>query len=76
MFCQPGQYPLSSACSGCYWQEVSLPHTWNAKDGQDGGGDYYRGTGMYKRTFSLGEELTDKKVYLHIDGATTTARVL
>ena len=23
-------------------QAVSLPHTWNGKDGQDGGNDYYR----------------------------------
>lgn len=22
---------------------VTLPHTWNAEDGQDGGNDYYRG---------------------------------
>ena len=26
---------------------VVLPHTWNAKDGQDGGNDYYRGTCCY-----------------------------
>ena len=26
---------------------VNLPHTWNAIDGQDGGGDYYRGTCAY-----------------------------
>ena len=25
-------------------EAVNLPHTWNAKDGQDGGNDYYRGT--------------------------------
>mgnify|MGYP000572773498 CR=1 FL=1 len=25
-------------------EQVNLPHTWNAKDGQDGGNDYYRGT--------------------------------
>lgn len=27
------------------WEKVTLPHTWNAFDGQDGGGDYRRGTG-------------------------------
>ena len=26
---------------------VTLPHTWNAKDGQDGGNDYHRGTCWY-----------------------------
>lgn len=25
------------------WEQVDLPHTWNGKDGQDGGNDYYRG---------------------------------
>lgn len=31
--------------------QVNLPHTWNAKDGQDGGNDYYRGTCHYEKTF-------------------------
>jgi beta-galactosidase len=57
------------------WKTVALPHTWNAKDGQDGGDDYYRGTGVYKRTLKLTDELRDKKLYVHFDGATTTARV-
>ena len=26
---------------------VELPHTWNAKDGQDGGNDYWRGCCTY-----------------------------
>ena len=29
------------------WNWVNLPHCWNAIDGQDGGGDYYRGTCYY-----------------------------
>lgn len=28
------------------WEAVTLPHTWNAQDGQDGGNDYWRGTAM------------------------------
>ena len=30
-------------------EPVSLPHTWNDVDGQDGGNDYYRGTCWYFR---------------------------
>lgn len=30
-------------------ETVSLPHTWNAVDGQDGGNDYYRGKCWYVR---------------------------
>ena len=25
------------------WEYVDLPHTWNAVDGNDGNGSYYRG---------------------------------
>ena len=38
--------------------------TVEAKDGQDGGGDYYRGTGTYKHTFKLDEQFKDKKIYI------------
>ena len=34
------------------WERVTLPHTWNAVDGQDGGNDYWRGTAMYCREFA------------------------
>ncbi|HBY85736.1 MAG TPA: hypothetical protein DEO86_07675, partial [Colwellia sp.] len=57
------------------WKSVNLPHTWNAKDGQDGGGDYYRGTGTYRRVFTLDEKFINKKIYLHFDGATTSTKV-
>ena len=33
------------------WQSVDLPHSWNAVDGQDGNGSYYRGRCWYARTF-------------------------
>lgn len=33
------------------WEEVTLPHTWNAQDGQDGGNDYWRGTAIYCKNF-------------------------
>ena len=29
--------------------DISIPHTWNAADGQDGGNDYYRGTCIYQK---------------------------
>lgn len=32
------------ACIQDLAEQVDLPHTWNAKDGQDGGNDYFRGT--------------------------------
>ncbi len=57
------------------WQSINLPHTWNAKDGLDGGGDYYRGYGTYQKHFQLDPNLKGKRVYLHFDGASIAARV-
>lgn len=57
-------------------EEVSLPHTWNAVDGQDGGNDYYRGTCKYECHFSRLELETDGKAYLEFDGAAMTADVV
>ena len=31
------------------FKPVTLPHTWNGVDGQDGGNDYYRGKCFYKK---------------------------
>lgn len=54
-------------------ESVSLPHTWNAIDGQDGGNDYYRGTCWYVRKLTRPE--TQGAVYLELQGAAMTAQV-
>ena len=36
-------------------EPVTLPHTWNAIDGQDGGNDYWRGTASYEKHFARPE---------------------
>ena len=40
---------------GDEWERLSLPHTWNSEDGQDGGADYYRGTGYYFKDIYIPE---------------------
>ncbi len=57
------------------WQGISLPHTWNAFDGQDGGNNYRRGAGWYRRTFTLDPALAGKRLYLQFDGASLKADV-
>ncbi|HPZ50251.1 MAG TPA: glycoside hydrolase family 2 TIM barrel-domain containing protein [Propionibacteriaceae bacterium] len=52
---------------------VTLPHTWNAVDGQDGGNDYRRGKGTYLR--DLGQLRTDRELWLEVDGANSSAEV-
>ena len=55
-------------------EDVSLPHTWNAVDGQDGGNDYYRGTCWYRRELSP-EETDGECVFLELNGAAFTCEV-
>lgn len=63
-------------------EDVTLPHTWNAVDGQDGGNDYYRGTCLYTRTLELSDILATAsgslkgcEVWLEFAGAAMTAHV-
>jgi beta-galactosidase len=57
------------------WQGVSVPHTWNAADGQDGGNDYLRGSGWYRARFVLPQELAGRKLFLEFGGANQLAEV-
>ncbi|WP_394825581.1 glycoside hydrolase family 2 protein [Pendulispora albinea] len=57
------------------WSAVSIPHTWNARDGQDGGNDYYRGIGWYRRHYVAPAGFAGKKVWIQFDGASTVADV-
>lgn len=54
---------------------VSLPHTWNAIDGQDGGNDYHRGTCWYRRILENPRLKAGEQAYLEFDGAAMTAEV-
>ncbi len=54
---------------------VSLPHTWNAADGQDGGNDYYRGTCWYRLALQRPELKDGERAYLEFDGAAMAADV-
>ncbi len=57
------------------WAQVTLPHTWNAVDGQDGGNDYWRGTAMYCRRFPAPADMTGKAAVLEFQGVAMTADV-
>ncbi|MGN0322873.1 MAG: glycoside hydrolase family 2 protein [Oliverpabstia sp.] len=56
-------------------ETISLPHTWNAIDGQDGGNDYHRGTCWYVKEFAKPEKKDSDRVYIEFLGAAMTADV-
>lgn len=61
--------------SSAEWVNVTLPHTWNNIDGQDGGNDYWRGTASYKKTFSKSDLENDGTYILEFKGAAMTSTV-
>ena len=72
------QFSLSAtAVPECFptdWETVNVPHTWNGIDGQDGGNDYYRGTGYYAKMIPQ-SFLTAPVNYLQFEGVNSTAEV-
>ena len=58
------------------FEEINLPHSWNAIDGQDGNNDYYRGKGYYAKTLTKGVDYPEaEQYYLEIRGANSSADV-
>ena len=64
-FTKPGAAPVA----------VTLPHTWNAADGTDGGNDYFRGICTYTKEFAAPAHADDEEVWLEFEGAAMTAVV-
>ncbi len=56
------------------WETVTIPHTWNGQDGQDGTG-MWRGKGIYEREISFSEEEWKKSLYLEIGAASLVSSV-
>lgn len=56
------------------WQGLDLPHTWNGKDGQDGGNDYYRGKCYYKKQIDA-TDMTGQLLYVKFYGVNSSCDV-
>ena len=54
---------------------ISLPHSWNAEDGFDGGNDYFRGSCLYKMTLEKSSLPEADLYYLEFRGANSSADV-
>ena len=57
-------------------EQVTLPHTWNAVDGNDGNGSYLRTTGVYTRTFEQPKQPREGgRTYVEVLAAALNATV-
>ena len=57
-------------------ERISLPHTWNAIDGQTGPDQYYRGECVYRKTFHRPELTDGEQLYAEFRGVNSSAKVL
>ena len=57
-------------------QSVTLPHTWNAVDGQDGGNDYWRGVAVYTKRFPKPALEKGERCFIEFQGAAMSAEAL
>ena len=55
-------------------EELNLPHTWNGKDGQDGGNDYKRQKCWYFKEITKAD-LTGEENYLEFDAVNSSAEI-
>ena len=66
--------PEQAIAGAGYGEAVTIPHTWNALDGQDGGNDYHRGRCWYVRELTT-EEAAGERLFLEVTGAAMTCEV-
>ena len=54
-------------------EQVNLPHSWNAIDGQDGGNDYFRGNCLYTKTLNRASLPAADLYYIEFRGTNASA---
>lgn len=57
------------------WARINVPHTWNAADGADGGNNYRRDVGWYRRHYTAPASLAGRKLHMQFAGANQVADV-
>ena len=61
---------------GTHWEPVTLPHTWNAIDGMDGQGEYYRGVCRYEKSFATPPLRDGTRVFLEVLACSLSGTVI
>ena len=65
--------PAADSYNDASWATVTIPHTWNATDAQDGGNNYSRTVGWYRKYLPWDASFSGKRVYLEIQAASLQA---
>lgn len=72
----------TSSLDDSAWDTVTVPHTWNAVDAANGGGDqhdasvgYYRGPAWYRKVLDIPESDQGKQLFVRFGSASTVADV-
>ncbi len=55
------------------WEEICLPHTWNAHDQSDEIPGYFRGIGWYRKHFALEQAHPGQRVFIEFEGVNQTS---
>jgi beta-galactosidase/beta-glucuronidase len=72
-FCEDWKFTAAASADPATWQPVSLPHTWNNLDAQNGGDDYLRTEGWYHKTLAWQNDFEGKRLFLECLGANMQA---
>lgn len=70
-----GEQSVGHNDSGAAWSTVNVPHTWNSRDGQDGGDNYYRGATWYRKRFTVPASYSGRQLFLQFAGVNKVADV-
>ncbi|MBS4208202.1 glycoside hydrolase family 2 TIM barrel-domain containing protein [Bacillus sp. FJAT-50079] len=71
---QDEERAIEKAYTDEHWQEVNIPHTWNAIDGANGF-DFYKGACWYRKEFSVDLLAQGNKVFIEFEGANSITDV-
>lgn len=57
------------------WQDVTIPHTWNAIDMQNDKNNFYAAEAYYKKTYRPDASMKDKRIFLNFEGVASVAEL-
>lgn len=57
------------------WQEVTIPHTWNAEDMQKKASAFYEGAAYYRKKCTFSDSMKGKRLFLRFEGVGSCAEV-